>query len=166
MATEAPPEQPQESKPETPAPTETPQEQSEEAGEMSREEMMKVIIQQQKELEESQGRKSAEQKELEELKAMLQKQKDEEAAKKPEHKDIICDCTYINDWYLGDVRSGKIVQRRLVKNYYDPNLRKMVHVETLATFGETEEDLDDLLDQIADLYDEGKCPNETTQRRR
>lgn len=81
MATEAPPEQPQESKPETPAPAETPQEQSEEAGEMSREEMMKVIIQQQKELEESQGRKSAEQKELEELKAMLQKQKDEEAAK-------------------------------------------------------------------------------------
>ena len=32
MATEAPPEQPQESKPETPAPAETPQEQSEEAG--------------------------------------------------------------------------------------------------------------------------------------
>lgn len=49
--------------------------------EMSKEEMMKVIIQQQKDLEDSQTSKSAEQKELEELKAMLKKQKDEEASK-------------------------------------------------------------------------------------
>jgi hypothetical protein len=52
-----------------------------ETTEMSREEMMKVIIQQQKELEDSQSKKSVEQEELEQLKAMLQKQKDEEAAK-------------------------------------------------------------------------------------
>jgi hypothetical protein len=49
--------------------------------EMSKEEMMKVIIQQQKDLEDSQVSKSAEQKELEELKSMLKKQKDEEASK-------------------------------------------------------------------------------------
>ena len=52
-----------------------------ETTEMSREEMMKVIIQQQKELEDSQSKKSVEQEELEQLKAMLQKQKDEEASK-------------------------------------------------------------------------------------
>lgn len=57
------------------------QENKTESPEMSREEMMKVIIQQQKELEESQSKKSKEQEELENLKAMLQKQKDEEAAK-------------------------------------------------------------------------------------
>lgn len=52
-----------------------------ETTEMSREEMMKVIIQQQKELEDSQSKKSVEQEELEQLKAMLQKQKDDEASK-------------------------------------------------------------------------------------
>jgi len=66
---------------ETPTPVETPAETKQESNEMSREEMMKVIIQQQKELEESQSNKSTEQKELEELKTMLKKQKDEEASK-------------------------------------------------------------------------------------
>ena len=61
--------------------TETPVENKEQSGEMSREEMMKVIIQQQKELETQQSSKSEEQKELEELKIMLKKQKDEEASK-------------------------------------------------------------------------------------
>ena len=75
---EAPQEQP---KDETPEVKETPIENKEESGEMSREEMMKVIIQQQKELESQQTNKTEEQKELEELKAMLKKQKDEEAAK-------------------------------------------------------------------------------------
>ena len=75
---EAPQEQP---KDETPEVKETPIENKEESGEMSREEMMKVINQQQKELESQQTNKTEEQKELEELKAMLKKQKDEEAAK-------------------------------------------------------------------------------------
>jgi hypothetical protein len=66
---------------ETPTPVETPAETKQESNEMSREEMMKVIIQQQKELEESQSNKSTEQRELEELKTMLKKQKDEEASK-------------------------------------------------------------------------------------
>jgi len=66
---------------ETPTPVETPAETKQESNEMSREEMMKVIIQQQKELEESQSNKSTEQQELEELKTMLKKQKDEEASK-------------------------------------------------------------------------------------
>ena len=78
---EAPQEQPKEQQTETPEVKETPAENTEEAGEMSREEMMKVIIQQQKELESQQTNKTEEQKELEELKAMLKKQKDEEAAK-------------------------------------------------------------------------------------
>lgn len=78
---EAPQEQPKEQQTETPEVKETPVENTEEAGEMSREEMMKVIIQQQKELESQQTNKTEEQKELEELKAMLKKQKDEEAAK-------------------------------------------------------------------------------------
>lgn len=43
--------------------------------------VLKVIIQQQKELEETQTKKTTEQEELEQLKAMLQKQKDDEAAK-------------------------------------------------------------------------------------
>lgn len=82
MASETPVEQTQETTvAETPTPVETPVETKPESNEMSREEMMKVIIQQQKELEESQSNKTAEQKELEELKAMLKKQKDEEAAK-------------------------------------------------------------------------------------
>jgi len=67
--------------PEEPKAPEAEQENKTESMEMSREEMMKVIIQQQKELEESQSKKSKEQEELEHLKAMLQKQKDEEAAK-------------------------------------------------------------------------------------
>ena len=63
-------------------PVETPVEAKDDSpSEMTKEEMMKVIIQQQKDLEDSQTSKSAEQKELEELKAMLKKQKDEEAAK-------------------------------------------------------------------------------------
>lgn len=82
MASETPVEQTQETTVvETPAPVETSAEPKPESNEMSREEMMKVIIQQQKELEESQTNKSTEQKELEELKAMLKKQKDEEASK-------------------------------------------------------------------------------------
>ena len=79
---EAPVEQQQEQQTEvTTEVTETPVENKEQAGEMSREEMMKVIIQQQKELETQQSSKSEEQKELEELKIMLKKQKDEEASK-------------------------------------------------------------------------------------
>ncbi len=79
---EAPVEQTQEQiQTETPVVNETPVENKEEAGEMSREEMMKVIIQQQKDLESQQSNKTEEQKELEELKAMLKKQKDEEAEK-------------------------------------------------------------------------------------
>ncbi len=82
MASETPVEQTQETTVvETPAPVEPSAETKPESNEMSREEMMKVIIQQQKELEESQSNKSTEQKELEELKAMLKKQKDEEASK-------------------------------------------------------------------------------------
>jgi hypothetical protein len=82
MASETPVEQTQETTVvETPAPVEPSAETKPESNEMSREEMMKVIIQQQKELEESQTSKSTEQKELEELKAMLKKQKDEEASK-------------------------------------------------------------------------------------
>lgn len=82
MATENPVEQTQETTvAETPAPVETPTEYKSENQEMSREEMMKVIIQQQKELEQTQTKKTKEQEELEELKAMLKKQKDEEAAK-------------------------------------------------------------------------------------
>jgi hypothetical protein len=81
MATEAPVEPQQTTTQESPAVVETPVESKPESNEMSREEMMKVIIQQQKELEESQSSKSTEQKELEELKAMLKKQKDEEASK-------------------------------------------------------------------------------------
>ncbi len=82
MATETPVEQTQEAPPtETPVPVETAVENKPESNEMSREEMMKVIIQQQKELEETQGQKTTEQKELEELKTMLKKQKDEEASK-------------------------------------------------------------------------------------
>jgi len=82
MASETPVEQTQETTVvETPAPVETSAETKPESNEMSREEMMKVIIQQQKELEESQSNKSTEQKELEELKTMLKKQKDEEASK-------------------------------------------------------------------------------------
>jgi hypothetical protein len=57
------------------------QEETKTETEMSREEMMKVIIQQQKELEETQTTKTKEQEELEQLKTMLQKQKDEEASK-------------------------------------------------------------------------------------
>lgn len=49
--------------------------------EMSKEEMMKVIIKQQQELEDSQTSKTKEQTELQELKALLKKQKDEEASK-------------------------------------------------------------------------------------
>ena len=72
--------------PAVPAPEETQaappaQEENKTETEMSREEMMKVIIQQQKELEEKQTKKTQEQEELEQLKAMLQKQKDDEAAK-------------------------------------------------------------------------------------
>jgi hypothetical protein len=82
MASETPVEQTQETTVvETPAPVETSAETKPESNEMSREEMMKVIIQQQKELEESQSNKSTEQKELEELKTLLKKQKDEEASK-------------------------------------------------------------------------------------
>jgi hypothetical protein len=82
MASETPVEQTQETTVvETPAPVETSAETKPESNEMSREEMMKVIIQQQKELEESQSNKSTEQQELEELKTMLKKQKDEEASK-------------------------------------------------------------------------------------
>jgi hypothetical protein len=82
MASETPLEQTQETTVvETPAPVETSAETKPESNEMSREEMMKVIIQQQKELEESQSNKSTEQQELEELKTMLKKQKDEEASK-------------------------------------------------------------------------------------
>lgn len=57
------------------------QEKKSESGEMTREEMMQVIIQQQKELEENTLKKTTEQEELEQLKNMLQKQKDEEASK-------------------------------------------------------------------------------------
>ena len=82
MASETPVEQTQETTVvETPASVETSAETKPESNEMSREEMMKVIIQQQKELEESQSNKSTEQQELEELKTMLKKQKDEEASK-------------------------------------------------------------------------------------
>jgi hypothetical protein len=82
MASETTVEQTQETTvAETPTPVETPVESKPESNEMSREEMMKVIIQQQKELEESQVSKSTEQQELGELKAMLKKQKDEEASK-------------------------------------------------------------------------------------
>ena len=49
--------------------------------EMSREEMMKVIISQQEEFEKMKSAKTKEQEELEELRSMLQKQKDDEAAK-------------------------------------------------------------------------------------
>ena len=73
-------EQPKEQQTETQV-VETPVENKAQAGEMSREEMMKVIIQQQKELETQQSSKTEEQKELEELKAKLKKQKDEEAEK-------------------------------------------------------------------------------------
>lgn len=52
-----------------------------EKAEMSREEMMRVIIKQQEEFEAMKATKTKEQEELEELRAMLQKQKDEEAAK-------------------------------------------------------------------------------------
>ena len=77
MATETPAVQaPEETQAAPPA-----QEENKTETEMSREEMMKVIIQQQKELEETQTKKTTEQEELEQLKAMLQKQKDDEAAK-------------------------------------------------------------------------------------
>ena len=49
--------------------------------EMSREEMMKVIIEQQQEFEKMKSTKTKEQEELEELRSMLQKQKDDEASK-------------------------------------------------------------------------------------
>ena len=52
-----------------------------EQAEMSREEMMKVIIKQQEEFEAMKATKTKEQEELEELRAMLQKQRDDEAAK-------------------------------------------------------------------------------------
>jgi len=80
MATETPVEQPQEVQ-EAPAVPEAPKEESQE---MSREEMMKVIIQQQKELEEQTSSKTTEQKELEELKSMMKKQKEDEAAQEAE----------------------------------------------------------------------------------
>tara|TARA_B100000925_G_scaffold117703_2_gene87359 strand:- start:2592 stop:3779 length:1188 start_codon:yes stop_codon:yes gene_type:complete len=85
MASETPVEQPQEVQKveETPAApvAEAPKEES---TEMTREEMMQVIIQQQKELEEQTSAKTKEQKELEELKAMMKKQKEEEAAQEAE----------------------------------------------------------------------------------
>ena len=81
MATETPVEQTQEVQEAPAAPVEAPKEESQE---MSREEMMKVIIQQQKELEEQTSSKTTEQKELEELKSMMKKQKEDEAAKEAE----------------------------------------------------------------------------------
>jgi hypothetical protein len=77
--------------PEAPQPTEevkqvepaapTQAEAAPEQTEMSREEMMKVIIKQQEEFEAMKSTKTKEQEELEELRTMLQKQKDDEAAK-------------------------------------------------------------------------------------
>lgn len=52
-----------------------------EKAEMSREEMMRVIIKQQEEFEAMKATKTKEQEELEELRTMLQKQRDDEAAK-------------------------------------------------------------------------------------
>jgi len=80
MATETPVEQTNE---QTTTPVEVPDvaPASTEEKEMSREEMMKVIIAQQADLEKAQTNKTEEQKELESLKTMLQKQKDEEASK-------------------------------------------------------------------------------------
>lgn len=75
MASETPQEQPKETQPETQV--EAPQE----SKQMSAEEMMQVIIDQQKLIDESKSKETEEQKELKELKSMLQKQKDEEAAK-------------------------------------------------------------------------------------
>ena len=77
MASETQVEQPQQTQPEVEAPKEAPQE----SKQMSAEEMMQVIIDQQKLIDESKSKETEEQKELKELKAMLQKQKDEEAAK-------------------------------------------------------------------------------------
>ena len=88
---EAPQEQPKE---ETPEVKETPSENTEEA--TFCEEMMKVIIQQQKELESQQTNKTEEQKELEELKAMLKKQKDEEAKTPAAAKALSEDL--VNQW--------------------------------------------------------------------
>lgn len=81
MATETPVEAQQTTIQESPAVVETPAESKPESNEMSRDEMMKVIIQQQKELEETQSNKSKDQEELEQYKTMLKKQKDEEASK-------------------------------------------------------------------------------------
>ena len=81
MASEAPVEPQQTTIQESPAVVETPAESKPESNEMSRDEMMKVIIQQQKELEETQSKKSKDQEELEQYKTMLKKQKDEEASK-------------------------------------------------------------------------------------
>ena len=77
MASETQAEQPQQTQPEVEAPKET----SQESKQMSSEEMMQVIIDQQKLIDESKSKETDEQKELKELKAMLQKQKDEEASK-------------------------------------------------------------------------------------
>jgi len=65
--------------------------------EMSKEDMMRVIIQQQKDLEESQSKKSTEVEELRQLKEMIEKQKVEEEKKLSEKSYALAQAT-INQW--------------------------------------------------------------------
>ena len=90
-----PTEQPQaETKAEPPA-AEVPA--AEPTTEMSREDMMRVIIQQQKEIEESQSKQSSEVEELRELKAMLEQQKKDEL-KKDQEKAYALSKALVDQW--------------------------------------------------------------------
>lgn len=89
---------------ETSAPVETPVETTAgeiptgaDATDMSKEDMMRVIIQQQKDLEESQSNKSKEFEELKALKEMLEKQKAEEKRKEQE-KTIALSKALVDHW--------------------------------------------------------------------
>ena len=89
---------PQEAKPEPvkAAPAE-PAQPTEPSTEMSREDMMRVIIQQQKELEEQQTAKSSEAEELKQLKKMLEEQKANEL-KKDQEKAYALSKALVDQW--------------------------------------------------------------------
>jgi hypothetical protein len=89
---------PVESAPVTETPVvEVPKTEAPQTTEMSKEDMMRVIIQQQKELEDSQSKKSTEVEELRELKAMIEKQKEEEEKKISEKSYALAKAT-IDQW--------------------------------------------------------------------
>jgi hypothetical protein len=95
--TEAAPETAVESTPNVETPVTTPSVPSEQTTEMSREDMMKVIIDQQKQLEDQTTVKSAEANELAQLKKMLEEQKANEL-KKDEEKAYALSKALVDQW--------------------------------------------------------------------